>query len=36
MIANLGSFDCYMNSPFQYQKKSVEKRIENIDTDVRV
>ena len=36
MIANLGSSDCYMNSPCQYQKISVEKSTENIDTDVRV
>ena len=36
MTANLRGFDCYMNSPFQYQRTSVEKSIENMETDVRV
>ena len=36
VIANLRGFDCYMNSPFQYQRTSVEKSIENMETDVRV
>ena len=32
VIANLRSFDCYTNSPCQYQKKGME----NVDADVRV
>ena len=36
MIANLRSFDPQMNSPSRYQKKHVEKSIENMDTDLRV
>ena len=36
MIANLRGFDCYMNSPFQYQRTSVEKSIENMESDVMV
>ena len=36
MITDLKGFDCYSNSPFQYQRKNVERSIENIDTDVRV
>ena len=34
MIANLKSFDCWANSPCQYQMKFIEKSIKNIDTDV--
>ena len=33
MIANLTSFDCWANSPCQYQRKFIEKSIKNIDTD---
>ena len=36
VIANLRGFDCYMNSPFQYQRTSVEKSIENMESDVMV
>ena len=36
MIANLGSFDLLMNSPCQCQRKSIEKSVENIDTEVRM
>ena len=36
MIANLNSFDFQMNSPCQWQKKHMEKSMENMDTDVRV
>ena len=36
MIANLRSFDCYMNSPYQYQRKFIEKSAENMDTDIRM
>ena len=32
MITNLGIFDFYTNSPFQYQIKCIEKSIENMDT----
>ena len=34
MIANLRGFDCYTNSPCQYQRKCTEKSMENLDTDV--
>ena len=34
MITNLRSFDCFMNSPCQYQRKSIEKSRENIDIDI--
>ena len=33
---NLWSSDCQMNSPCQYQRKCIEKSMENMDTDVRV
>ena len=33
MITNLGIFDFYTNSPFQYQIKCIEKSIENMDTE---
>ena len=36
VIANLRSFDCNTNSPCQYQKKGIQKRMENVDADVRV
>ena len=36
MIANLRSFDFQINSPCQWQKKRMEKSIENMDTDIRV
>ena len=36
VIAKLRSFDCYTNSPCQYQKKGIQKRMENVDADVRV
>ena len=36
MIASLRSFDCKTNSPCQYQKKYIEKIIENMDADVRI
>ena len=36
MIANLSSFDFQMNSPCQWQKKCMEKSMENMDTDIRV
>ena len=36
MIVNLRSFDCSMNSPCCYQRKCVEKSMENLYTDVRV
>ena len=36
MTANLRSFDLQINSPCQYQKKHIEKSVENIDNDVRV
>ena len=36
MIANPRTFDYYTNSPCQYQTTSIEKCMENIDTDVRV
>ena len=36
MIANPRRFDCYMNSPSQYQRISIEESMENIDTDIRV
>ena len=34
MITNLRSFDCFMNSPCQYQRKRIEKSRENIDIDI--
>ena len=36
VIVNLRGFDCYMNSPFQYQRTSVEKSIENMESNVMV
>ena len=36
MIIIQRSFDCKTNSPHQYQRKHKEKRLEDIDTDVRV
>ena len=33
MITNIGIFDFYTNSPFQYQIKCIEKSIENMDTE---
>ena len=36
MITNLRSFDCFMNSPCQYQRKCIGKGRENIDTDIGV
>ena len=36
MTANLRSFDLQINSPCQYQKKHIEKSVENIDNNVRV
>ena len=36
MPDNLRSFDLHLNSPCQYQKKHVEKSMENMETDVRV
>ena len=36
VIANLRGFDCYMNSPFQYQRTRVEKSIENMESVVMV
>ena len=36
MTANLWSFDLQINSPCLYQKKHVEKSVENMDNDVRV
>ena len=36
MITNPRTFDYYTNSPCQYQTTSIEKCMENIDTDVRV
>ena len=36
MIADLRGFDCYTNSPYQYQRKWTEKSVENIDADVKV
>ena len=36
MPDNLRSFDLHMNSPCQYQKKHVEKSMENMETDVGV
>ena len=36
MIVNLRSFDFYTNSPCQYQRKCVEKSLENMHADVRV
>ena len=33
MITNLGIFDFYTNSLFQYQIKCIEKSIENMDTE---
>ena len=36
MPDNLRSFNLQMNSPCQYQKKHVQKSMENIETDVRV
>ena len=35
MIANLRGFDLQTNSPCQYQKKHMQKSMENVDTDVR-
>ena len=35
-IANLESFDCWTDSPCQYQGKYKEESKENMDTDVRV
>ena len=34
MTANLRSFDLQINSPCQYQKKHIEKSVENMDNDV--
>ena len=36
MTANLRSFDLQINSPCQYQKKHIEKSVQNMDCDVRV
>ena len=36
MITNVRSFDLQINSPCQYQKKYIEKSMENLDTNVRV
>ena len=36
MIINIRSFDCYVNSPHKYQRKCLEKRLGNMDTDVRM
>ena len=36
MTANLWSFDLQINSPCLYQKKHIEKSVENMDNDVRV
>ena len=36
MISNLRSFDCYTNSPCQYQWKCIEKSKEKTETDVRI
>ena len=36
IIANLWSFDCWVNSSCQYQRKCIEKSIKNTNTDVRV
>ena len=36
MITNTRSFDLQISSPCQYQKKQIEKSIENVDTDVWV
>ena len=40
MIANLRSFDCLTNSPYQHYRKCMEKCLgkcmENLDTDVMV
>ena len=36
MITNTRSFDLQINSPCQYQKKQIEKSMENVDTDVWV
>ena len=36
MITNTRSFDLQINSPCQYQKKYIEKSMENVDTDVWV
>ena len=36
MMVNLRSFDCSMNSPCCYQRKCVEKSMENLYTDVGV
>ena len=36
VITKLRSFDCYTNSPCQYQRKCQGKSIENMDTDVKL
>ena len=36
MIATHRSFDCQTNSPCQYERKCIEKSMENMDVDVRV
>lgn len=34
MIPNIRSFDCYIYSPYHYQRKFIEKSMEDMDTDV--
>ena len=36
MITTYRSFDCQTNSPCQYERKCIEKSMENMDVDVRV
>lgn len=34
MIPNIRSFDCYIYSPYHYQRKFIERSMEDMDTDV--
>ena len=36
MAIHKEAFDCFINSPCQYQRKFIEKIMENMDADVRV
>ena len=36
MTIHKEAFDCFINSPCQYQRKFIEKIMENMDADVRV
>lgn len=34
MIPNIRSFDCYIYCPYHYQRKFIERSMEDMDTDV--